>query len=229
VAAAQTDRSSTRPRGGTRKRQDGRWPASAMPEPTTCCGRPSTVVAHRPGGLRKGDFVISHLNTPARDAGLRAATDGVHDRHESDSAEADRRYTELLQELRVAQTGVQFLFAFLLTPAFTQRSRRSPTSSCGSTSARSSLRRSRPRCSSARCRATASSTAAVSSRGWWRRLTGWCAPAAAALVIAINSAILLVLDAVLGGWLPFLLTGLTTLWFVFVGYVVPRTARERPQ
>ena len=33
----------------------------------------------------------------------------------------DRNMTELLQELRVAQTGVQILFAFLLTLPFTQR------------------------------------------------------------------------------------------------------------
>src|SRR3954453_15965375 len=33
----------------------------------------------------------------------------------------DRNVNELLQELRVAFTGVQILFAFLLTLAFTQR------------------------------------------------------------------------------------------------------------
>ena len=44
-----------------------------------------------------------------------------YDRHESDAARLDRNYAELLQELRVAQTGVQILFAFLLTIAFQQR------------------------------------------------------------------------------------------------------------
>ncbi|WP_219414296.1 DUF6328 family protein [Pseudonocardia nigra] len=34
---------------------------------------------------------------------------------------ADRNMVELLQELRVAQTGVQILFAFLLSLSFTQR------------------------------------------------------------------------------------------------------------
>jgi O-antigen/teichoic acid export membrane protein len=34
---------------------------------------------------------------------------------------ADRNYNELLQELRVAQTGIQILFAFLLTIPFQQR------------------------------------------------------------------------------------------------------------
>lgn len=43
-------------------------------------------------------------------------------REEETAAERlDRNYAELLQELRVAQTGVQILFAFLLTIAFQQR------------------------------------------------------------------------------------------------------------
>lgn len=33
----------------------------------------------------------------------------------------DRNFGELLQELRMAETGVQILFAFPLTLAFTQR------------------------------------------------------------------------------------------------------------
>lgn len=40
------------------------------------------------------------------------------ERHESPSERADRNFAELVQELRVAQTGVQILFAFLLTLAF---------------------------------------------------------------------------------------------------------------
>ncbi|MFI0914589.1 DUF6328 family protein [Streptomyces abikoensis] len=42
-------------------------------------------------------------------------------RHESPAQRADRRWTELLQEVRVTQTGVQILFGFLLTVAFTPR------------------------------------------------------------------------------------------------------------
>ena len=42
-------------------------------------------------------------------------------RDETPLERADRNYTELLQELRVAQTGVQILFAFLLTIPFQQR------------------------------------------------------------------------------------------------------------
>ncbi len=43
------------------------------------------------------------------------------ERHESELQRLDRNFNELLQELRVAQTGVQILFAFLLTLAFTER------------------------------------------------------------------------------------------------------------
>lgn len=42
-------------------------------------------------------------------------------RDETPLERADRNYNELLQELRVAQTGVQILFAFLLTIPFQQR------------------------------------------------------------------------------------------------------------
>jgi amino acid transporter len=42
-------------------------------------------------------------------------------RRESEAHRVDRNYNEMLQELRVAQTGVQILFAFLLGIAFQQR------------------------------------------------------------------------------------------------------------
>ncbi|MEW2544225.1 DUF6328 family protein [Streptomyces sp. NPDC047002] len=42
-------------------------------------------------------------------------------RDETPEERADRQWGELLQELRVVQTGVQILFGFLLTVAFQQR------------------------------------------------------------------------------------------------------------
>jgi hypothetical protein len=45
----------------------------------------------------------------------------AYERDESPAHRFDRNYAELLQELRVAQTGVQILFAFLLGIAFQQR------------------------------------------------------------------------------------------------------------
>lgn len=50
--------------------------------------------------------------------GRRETSDG---RHESAEERADRRWNELLQEVRVTQTGVQILFGFLLTVVFTPR------------------------------------------------------------------------------------------------------------
>jgi hypothetical protein len=47
------------------------------------------------------------------------------------------------------------------------------------------------------------------------------------LLLAINGAVLLILDAVLTGAPPFVLSGLAAAWFVLVWYVVPVTARER--
>ncbi|MEV7617822.1 DUF6328 family protein [Streptomyces sp. NPDC089799] len=47
--------------------------------------------------------------------------DGDEERGENALEQADRRWTELLQELRVAQTGVQILFGFLLAVVFQPR------------------------------------------------------------------------------------------------------------
>jgi high-affinity Fe2+/Pb2+ permease len=49
------------------------------------------------------------------------AHEGYAPRDETEAERLDRNYGELLQELRVVQTGVQILFAFLLTLAFTER------------------------------------------------------------------------------------------------------------
>jgi hypothetical protein len=73
-----------------------------MPEPDTSSSEPREQVG---GGL----FDAAH---PVRSAESRGETvDQV----------LDRNVAELLQELRVAFTGVQILFAFLLSLAFTQR------------------------------------------------------------------------------------------------------------
>lgn len=43
------------------------------------------------------------------------------DRHETPTEQLDRNWAELLQELRVSQTGVQLITAFLLSLPFQQR------------------------------------------------------------------------------------------------------------
>ncbi|MER5216444.1 DUF6328 family protein [Streptomyces sp. NPDC002838] len=46
---------------------------------------------------------------------------GYTGRNETEEERADRKWGELIQEVRVAQTGVQILFAFLLTVVFTPK------------------------------------------------------------------------------------------------------------
>jgi uncharacterized protein DUF6328 len=59
---------------------------------------------------------------PARAAGATPAGRGVRlHRDETDLERLDRNLVELMQEVRVVQTGVQVLFAFLLTVPFSAR------------------------------------------------------------------------------------------------------------
>ena len=147
-------------------------------------------------------------------------------RRETEDEKADRRYDELLQELRVAQTGVQFLFAFLLTLAFTQRFGRITTFQTGLYVATLLV-------------TTAASALLIGPvplhrilfrRGLKPRLVrGADAMARAGLVmllVGINGAVLLILDVVIGGALPFVLSGAAVLFFVAIWYVLPMTARE---
>ena len=147
---------------------------------------------------------------------------------ETEDEKADRRYDELLQELRVAQTGVQFLFAFLLTLAFTQRFAQVTTF--------------QTRLYIGTLLVTTVASALLIGpvplhrmlfrRGLKPRLVSGADLMARAglvmLLIAINGAVLLILDVVLGGWLPFVFSALAVLFFVLVWYVVPLTVRERP-
>ncbi|WP_443076627.1 DUF6328 family protein [Streptomyces sp. TRM 70361] len=56
------------------------------------------------------------------DDGDRKLADRVaEERRETEKERADRRWTELLQEVRVAQMGIQILLGFLLSVAFTNR------------------------------------------------------------------------------------------------------------
>lgn len=50
-----------------------------------------------------------------------ADVDAQDGRHETESERSDRNWSEILQELRVTQTGSQIISGFLLTVAFQQR------------------------------------------------------------------------------------------------------------
>ena len=73
---------------------------------------------------RKGGR-IGHTMLDPRPTGAaptdRGSLGHSYTREESEAERLDRNYSELLQELRVAEAGVQILFAFLLALAFTQR------------------------------------------------------------------------------------------------------------
>ena len=150
-------------------------------------------------------------------------------RDETEEEQADRRYNELLQELRVAQTGVQFLFAFLLTLAFTQRFAQindfQLTVYVGSLIATA--------VASALLIGPVPLHRILFRRGLKPRLVRGADIMArsglAVLLVAVNGAVLMILDVVLAGALPFILSGAVTLWFILVWYVVPLTARERPK
>lgn len=58
---------------------------------------------------------------PVTQTGSRLRGESAPDDHETERQRWQRNYEELLQELRVAQTGIQILFAFLLTIAFAAR------------------------------------------------------------------------------------------------------------
>jgi hypothetical protein len=47
------------------------------------------------------------------------------------------------------------------------------------------------------------------------------------LLLGINGAVLLILDVVLGGVLPFVLSGIAVLFFLLLWWVVPITVREQ--
>jgi hypothetical protein len=70
--------------------------------------------------VRYGDVAGGSAATvpSSRDPLGEAASDNPRD--ETEAARLDRNYNELLQELRVAENGVQILFAFLLSIAFQQ-------------------------------------------------------------------------------------------------------------
>jgi hypothetical protein len=149
------------------------------------------------------------------------------DRDETEDEKADRRYDELLQELRVAQTGVQFLFAFLLTLAFTQRFPRITDMQLGlyvGTLVATAV-------AAALLIGPVPFHRIVFRRGLKPRLVaGADAMARGGLVmllLAINGAVLLILDVALGGTWPFVISAALFIWFVVIWYVVPLTARER--
>ncbi len=151
----------------------------------------------------------------------------VSGRAESEQERLDRNYHELLQELRVAQTGTQILFAFLLTVSFTP------------------LMRDADRFTHdllvVAILASAAATALlitpvafhriVFHRGLKESLVTTASYLALAgltlLLVAMLATSMLALDAVLERGTAALLTALTGAWFVGFWYVLPGVVLRR--
>jgi hypothetical protein len=158
---------------------------------------------------------------------LAAAAQSARARGETLDQVLDRNLAELLQELRVAITGVQILFAFLLGLAFTQRF--------------SALGRFEVAVYTVALLSTALATVVLIAPVSFHRLVFRRRQKAALvavadrllmaglgiLMLAISSAVLLILDVVLGR-VPGIVGGaLTAVIGVLAWYVLPLWARRR--
>lgn len=139
----------------------------------------------------------------------------------------DRSYAEILQEVRVAQTGVQCLLAFLLTLAFTPRFGMLSTGQLQLYVATLVL--------GAGATALLMAPAAFHRMVFRRRLKRHVVTAAnrfaltglAVLLAAKGCAILLILDVVLGRAPAIAVTAAVVTWFTVVWFVVPAWCRYR--
>lgn len=148
-------------------------------------------------------------------------------RNETEEQRLDRNYVELLQELRVAQTGTQILFAFLLTMAFTPRflditqfqrvlyvitlvtAALATVLIIGPVSFHRIVFRRRQK----RALVEVANRLAIGGL--------------VLLAVAMTCSVLLVLDVVVGGALAQWLTALVGAWFLIFWYVVPFVHRRK--
>ncbi|MFD8418580.1 DUF6328 family protein [Streptomyces sp. NPDC059466] len=79
----------------------------------------STETIARSTGVNREEDLSESAHEEAHRGAERAQ--GDTGREETEEERADRKWGDLLQEIRVAQTGVQILFGFLLTVVFTPR------------------------------------------------------------------------------------------------------------
>ncbi|MEU9706142.1 DUF6328 family protein [Streptomyces sp. NPDC047981] len=151
----------------------------------------------------------------------------VRGRRETPEERADRRWSELMQEIRVAQTGVQMLFGFLLTvvfaPRFTGLSDTDRTLYVVTVSL-----------------AAAATGALIGPVSFHRIVAGrrlkpetvvWAARLTfvglVLLLATLTSALLLILRvATDDSFVPWLVTGLVA-WYLFCWYVLPLWVRYR--
>lgn len=151
----------------------------------------------------------------------------VSGRPESEQERLDRNYNELLQELRVAQTGTQILFAFLLTVSFTPLMQDAGSfthtllavailASAGATGLLIAPVAFHRLVFHRRLKESLVSTASNLAQGGLMLL-----------LVALVATCLLALDAILSRGLAIGLTAGTAIWFIGFWYLLPITVRRR--
>jgi hypothetical protein len=150
-------------------------------------------------------------------------------RGETPLQRADRAYGEILQEIRVAQTGVQILFAFLLALAFTSR--------FGSVTVfqRDTYVVTLLMCAAATALliAPAAFHRVVYRRRLKQHLVHFANRLALSglvlLMLSLASAVLLILDVVLGRWPAVVMASGTFAWFLAWWFMLPMRSRIQHQ
>ncbi|TDC49098.1 hypothetical protein E1212_19175 [Jiangella ureilytica] len=151
----------------------------------------------------------------------------VRYKRDEDQAERyDRHWNELLQELRIAQTGVQILFAFLLTIAFTSPFRNDSDEFAHDVFAVTIVL-------AAMSMALLIAPVSFHRMVYKKKLRDRMIPMASKmtagglflLMLAVCGGLLLALDVVLARWLAITVSGVALLWFVTFWYLIPGRVR----
>ncbi|QBJ97918.1 hypothetical protein ERC79_19690 [Rhodococcus sp. ABRD24] len=144
---------------------------------------------------------------------------------ETPSARLARNFSELLQELRVAQAGVQILFAFLLAIVFTEPYEEQSDFVRGLHLV-------------TMLSAAASSALLIAPAVWHRilfrhrrredilRHANLCALAGSGFLAAtMSGTVLIVAEVAVGGWIAIVIGAVTAVFFVGLWFAVPRLLR----
>ncbi|PSK98657.1 hypothetical protein CLV30_11939 [Haloactinopolyspora alba] len=149
-----------------------------------------------------------------------------YERDEDQAHRFDRHWNELLQELRLAQTGTQILFAFLLAIAFTRPFQEADTFTHSVFAATLVL--------AAMATGLLIAPVAFHRMVFQRRMRDRMIPAAARmaagglllLMLAICGGLLLALDVVMNRGLAIGVSAAVLCWFVAFWYVIPAIVRR---
>lgn len=160
-------------------------------------------------------------------SGIEGYTTPVSDTEESETQQLARNLNELLQEIRVAQAGVQILFGFLLSIAFTERYA-STSDYVRATHLITVLF------------ATAAVALLTAPAAWHRMLfrlgrreeiinvaDRLAVAGLGALAVAMTGTVLVLAEMVVGGWFGVLLGVLAGIGFALLWFMIPARRRAR--